>query len=110
MRVLEFEVKQQRLRKQPGCDFSHIVAGTSGYLKAKFNFSPEWDGCKKAASFVGEFVVDECAVMLDENNCCDIPADVLRGGVFRVCVGGVRDDCLIRTNTMTVKQEVYVNG
>lgn len=107
MRTLEFEVKQQRLRKQPGCDFSHIVAGSFGYLKAKFYFSSEWDNCKKAASFICEGSDEEHAVLLDENNSCVIPSEALVGNSFDVFVTGVRPGLLIQTARTSVKQEVF---
>ena len=43
MRTLEFEVKRQTLEKKEGSDFSGLVAGTDGYLQAKFLFKGnEW--------------------------------------------------------------------
>lgn len=117
MRTLEFEVKEQRLRKQPGCDFSYIVAGSSGYLRAKFNFSSEWDGCQKAASFFAENSELEIGVLLDRDDCCMIPHDVLEGGSFSLFVTGVRVSSnvtqpkyLIQSGKMTVRQEVITNG
>lgn len=104
-RILEFDVKRQRLIKHRGCDFSNIVAGTSGYLKAKFNFShDEWAGCKKAASFWinGE----ETAVLLNKNDMCEIPPEVLVGDRFEVSVTGKNSNYKILTNKSTVKQEV----
>ena len=111
MRVLEFEVKQQRIRKQPGCDFSHIVAGSNGYLQAKFNFSSEWDGCRKVATFSGEQPEPETSVFLDENNCCEIPREALVGKSFDVFVTGAKKTLssgtyLFQTSRMTVTQEV----
>lgn len=104
MRILEFNVEQQRLRKAKDCDFSHIAAGTVGYLKAHFTFSPEWSGCKKAASFwVGD---QENAVLLDESNGCIIPSEVLTGEKFSVSVMGVRDNYQITSTKIKIKQEV----
>lgn len=106
MRILEFEVEKQRLRKNPDCDFSNIVPGTSGYLKAVFHFnSPDWIGCKKAASF---WLDDrEYPVLLDNENSCIIPADALMGGRFEVSVLGMREGSYrILTGKTKVKQEV----
>lgn len=104
-RILEFDVNKQRLTKKRSCDFSNIVAGSVGYLKAKFYFSQsEWRGCKKAASF---WVDDkETAVLLDKNNTCIIPPEVLMGDMFSVSVMGVRTDYKILTNKTKVRQEV----
>ena len=104
-RILEFEVNQQRIIKKRDCDFSHIVAGTEGYLKAKFYFHQgEWDGCKKAASFwIGE---EEHARLLDSENSCVIPPEVLTGERFHISVTGVSENYKIKTNRVKVKQEV----
>ena len=51
MRTLRFTVDGQTIRKNPDCDFSGLVAGSVGYLRANFKFSKEWFGCTKAASF-----------------------------------------------------------
>lgn len=104
-RILEFDVQKQRLTKRRSCDFSNLVAGTVGYLKAKFYFAQnEWRGCKKAASFWvnGE----ETAALLDKNNTCLIPSEVLVGDIFQVSVTGMKDDYKITTNKVKVKQEV----
>lgn len=104
MRTLEFTVDRQRLRKKSDCDFTGIVAGSIGFLRAQFNCSNEWDGCKKAASF---WVNDtEYAVMLDENNYCDIPSEALTGDRFEVSLIGVKSNYKITTNKTKVKQEV----
>ena len=104
-RVLEFDVDKQRITKRRGCDFSNIVAGSVGYLKAKFYFTQSgWEGCKKAASF---WINDtESAVLLDESDTCLIPKDVLVGDKFYISVIGVRPDYRIATNRTKVKQEV----
>lgn len=104
-RILEFDVNKQRLTKKKSCDFSNIVAGSVGYLKAKFFFSQdEWDECKKAASFWLD--EEETAVLLDDNNTCLIPSAVLMAEKFYVSVTGVRTNYKITTNKTKVKQEV----
>jgi hypothetical protein len=103
MRLLNFNVEAQHISKDPNCDFTKIVAGTSNYLKAHFTFSPEWQGCKKAASFWrgGQ----EHAVILKDDE-CDIPEEVLTGMTFGVTVTGQNGDYRITTNRVTVRQEV----
>lgn len=104
-RILEFEVSKQRLTKKRGCDFSNIVAGTAGYLKAKFYFSQsEWRDCKKAASFW--INNEESAVLLDVNDTCLIPKEMLTDEKFLVSVTGMRSGYKITTNKVKVKQEV----
>ena len=108
MRTLEFTVERQRLTKKKDCDFSKIVAGTSGYLQAKFYFSPiEWGGCKKVASFW--LNDEEFAAPLGNDNTCIIPSEALTGKKFVVSVTGIRPgtDYRIKSDRITVKQEVY---
>lgn len=106
-RILEFSVEKQLLQKVPGCDFSGIVAGSAGYLKAKFHFSEEWDDCVKVASFSSPDLEDEFSVILDKSDMCDIPAEVLRRQTFTIIVyGGKKPLYRINTNRIKVRQEV----
>ena len=105
MRILEFNVDKQRLNKRPGCDFRGLVAGSVGYLRAKFYFSnDDWTKCIKIARFWlnGE----EHAEKLDENNSCYIPSEVLTGSKFEVSVFGAAPGYQIETNKINVRQGV----
>ena len=103
-RVLEFIVTGQKLKRKSDCDFSNIVAGSIGYLRTKFYFSNEWTDSKKAASF---WLNDkEHAVLLDEQDSCEIPSEVLNGRVFEVSVTGVRNGSIIPTAKFKVRQVV----
>lgn len=104
MRTLEFTVTGQQLKKKLSCDFSGLVAGTKGYLRAKFYFSPDWDDCKKAASFWRDN--QEHAVKIDDHNIAYIPEAALIGERFEVSVTGAKADYLIKTNKTKVRQEV----
>lgn len=105
MRELVFEVDGQRLKKQADCDFSGLVAGSEGYLKAKFIFSSEWDGCKKAASF---WVDDkEHAKLLDDADSCVIPIQASASEMFKVSVVGIRSGYKINSSKTKVRQEVF---
>lgn len=105
MRTLKFTVEGQTIKKKSDCDFSGLVAGSENYLKAKFLFSVEWHGCKKAASFwLGD---QEHAVLLDDFDSCMIPSEVLTGEQFKVSVTGVKKLYKITTNQTKVRQEVY---
>lgn len=107
MRILEFNVTKQRLKKKPGCDFSGLVAGSIGYLKATFQFSDNnWTRCttKIARFWVGE---KEYAVSLDLCNSCTIPTEALAGDRFEVSVIGAAPGYKIETNKIRVRQEVY---
>lgn len=103
MRTLEFLVSDQRLRKNPECDFSGIVAGSIGHLKAVFSFSENWGDCKKAASF---WVDDHEYPVLLEDDSCVIPKEALTGEMFKVSVMGAKPDYKITTNKVKVRQEV----
>ena len=51
MRTLKFIINNQTLQKSPECDFSGLVAGSIGYLRAAFKFSDDWNGYLKVAVF-----------------------------------------------------------
>ena len=106
MRTLDFKVDRQKLHKLPGCDFSEIVAGSVGYLCAKFHFSEEWNKCTKVASFFDE-KNNEYSVLLDSEDSCMIPGEAPVGATFTVKLTGARGaNYIIRTDPMKVKQEV----
>ena len=107
VRLLEFTVNKQLLRKKRDCDFSHIVAGSVGYLYAKFYFSQEeWSGCKKVVSFWKDD--SEYPILLDDDNSCLIPTEVLGKEEFKVSVTGARSEKYrIETGKVRVRQEVY---
>lgn len=107
MRILEFNVNKQRLNKKPDCDFSGLVAGSVGYLQAKFYFSEkEWTDC---ATKIARFWINdqEHAKILDFDNSCEIPFEVLIGKKFEVSVMGVNTGYKIETNRIAVRQGVH---
>ena len=73
MRVLHFSVNEQNIKKSG--DFSGIVKGSKGYLKAEFSFGSEWSRRKAAASFFTQG--KEYAVPIIRNRCI-VPDDVRR--------------------------------
>ena len=102
MRILRFIVNRQILSPDEACDFTGLIPGTKGYLIAKFDFSPEWAGCKKAASFWR--YGDEYAVPIIGSECV-IPEEVLDSRSIQVSVTGGRDGYRIVTNKCRLKQE-----
>lgn len=104
MRILKFEANGQKLKKESSCDFSGIVPGTSGYLKASFSFSAEWTGMVKVAEF-RKLTSDEPVSVPIINNECMVPADVTGGDRWYVKVIGKRGDVLIPTGNYRVRQE-----
>lgn len=104
MRILKFIVDKQIITPDPKCDFSGLVPGTNGYLKAEFIFSEEWKECSKAAIF--SVLRDEYPVSL-KNNACIIPEEALKGKKFKVTVVGVKGE---EYRIITNKAEVRQNG
>lgn len=102
-RILRFVINGQAIAKDPMCNFDKIVKGTSGYLKAQFSFSSEWNGCKIAASFWS--LGKEYAAILN-NNECYIPEEALVWSNFSVSLTGVKGDYKITTNRVIVNQGV----
>lgn len=102
MRTLCFIVEGQRLKPDPACDFGGIVSNSKGYLRARFRFSADWAGCKKAAIFAGAAGEEPVALVGD---CCMIPDIALTGPVVQVSVVGQKNGTRIPTNTCEFKQK-----
>lgn len=102
MRILRFIVTAQSIQKAPDCDFSGIVAGTQGYLRAEFSFSAEWAGCRVAAVFsrLGKEYAEPVL-----SGGCKIPSEALTWDSFGVRVVGQRAGYRITTNEIKVRQE-----
>ena len=102
MRTLCFIVDGQKLACDPACDFSGLVSNSRGYLRAKFRFSADWKGCKKAAIFTGTGRPEYVPLSGDA---CEIPAAALTANNVQVAVVGQRaDGYRIPTNTIEFKQ------
>lgn len=102
MRELQFLIRQQNIRKNPGCDFSGLVSGTEGYLQARFLCSEEWNGCAVAAVFSS---VDGTEAVPVVNGECAVPKKILKKKRWWVYVVGVKDNYRITTNKVEVMQE-----
>ena len=103
MRVLDFIATGQTLLQAPACDFSGIVAGSRGYLQARFQFSKEWAGCKKVAVFTCKGKGYPAPLEL---NMCEIPAEALTGSAVQVYVVGRRPGYQITTSVVAFPQIV----
>lgn len=103
MRVLKFIVDKQTIKPDPTCNFEGLVKGSSGYLKASFSFSPEWNSCKVAASF---WKMDSEYPVLLQNNQCQIPAEALAGNFVGISVTGIKDNgnFVITSNKIIISQ------
>lgn len=103
MRTLRFSARGQSLAKLYGC--KGIVAGSRGYLRARFRLSADYDGCFVAAAFAtpdGR----EYAVPLTGDT-CDVPDEVAAGQQWAVRLVAVRRDGFrLETNAVEIQQEV----
>jgi hypothetical protein len=104
MRTLKFIVDGQIIKQDPNCDFSGLVPGTEGYLKAEFSFSPEWQGCSKIATFNSVLGKDYPKQLLKDGKTCTIPAEAVKKRTFEVGVVGTKQGFRITTNTVAVSQ------
>lgn len=91
----------QELSKDPNCDFSGLVPGSSGYLKAVFVLSGMWNTLAKAAVFSADNV--ESAMPIT-NGSCVIPDSVLKWKSFSVKLVGKNDQQMLQTNRLVVNQ------
>lgn len=106
MRTLKFIVDGQIISLDPNCDFSNLVPGTEGYLKAEFRFSSEWANCAKVASFWSSTGKEYTPQILEDGYSCAIPSEALEKRIFKVQVLGARKNFKIISN----KVEVVQNG
>lgn len=105
MRTLRFKVSGQELIRAPGCNFSNIIAGTSGYLQAAFEFGQDWDGTVQVAAFYPYFQSQEVGRLI-KDGACIVPDEVAAYDTFKVGVVGQRENGQrITTNLITIKQE-----
>jgi membrane-bound inhibitor of C-type lysozyme len=96
--IIEFSVRNQRLSRYT----AGVVASNSyGYLKFKFNFNTnDWqDVSVKMANF--SYKGRNYPVLIDENNICTVPKEVIKTPSFAVSVFGGG----ITTNTVKVPVE-----
>lgn len=105
MRVLKFIVNGQIIERDPNCDFSGLVPGTSGYLQAEFAFSPDWKGTAKVAAFYSNMGKEYPAAVLSDGYTCMIPAEALAKKVFKIQLMGRTFDSSIITNKVEVVQD-----
>lgn len=103
MRILRFLVDSQNIKKDPTCDFSSIIPGSSGYLYAEFIFSEEWGDKLKVAEFF-KTPTSKCYPKKVINGKCEIPNEILDGNLWCVRIVGKRDNIILPTNTISVRQ------
>ena len=102
---LEFHVVKQSIKRTDG---NAPVSDSVNYLTAEFNFdSSDWDNTTKTATFRSG--VDVYTVLLDENNKCLVPWEVVRAGKLKVSVYGDGAN-EYRITADTVEVPVYASG
>lgn len=102
MRTLKFIIEGLSIRKDSQCDFSGIVPGTKGYLRAEFDFDYDWSSCKKMVVFSHPSI--ESIPVRVTNNTCMIPEEVLKYRKFKMEVIGVKTGLRLATNKLEVEQ------
>ena len=102
---LEFHVVKQSIKRTDG---NAPVSDSVNYLTAEFNFdSSDWDNTTKTATFRSG--VDVYTVLLDENNKCLVPWEVVRAGKLKVSVyGDGANDYRITADTVEVA--IFASG
>lgn len=105
MRLLKFKVNKQLIEQDPSCDFTGLVPGTEGYLRAEFSFSPEWSGCVKVVSFSSVMGQEYEPQVLKDGKTCMIPSEALAKPVFKLSVMGKNRELQLVTNKVAVCQD-----
>ena len=105
MRTLKFIVEDQIIKKDPNCDFSNLVPGTEGYIRAEFSFSNDWAGCKKVAAFYSILGHEFEPRILEDGKSCLIPKEALQKEKFSIRVIGRAKNLKIITDKIIVIQD-----
>lgn len=105
MRTLKFIVEGQVIKQDPKCDFTNLVPGTEGYLRAEFSFSSEWNKCAKVASFWSATGDEYPPQALSDGRSCVIPAEAAKKYAFKIAVLGMGNGIKLTTNKVAVKQD-----
>lgn len=103
MKTINFKVNGQRLSLENGLR-GRVLAGTKGYLVAKFTFSEDWDGFQKVAAFYDGDGHEYPRPLV--SNQCMVPDEVTDGVKFKVKVFGKQGNSMVFTDTETVRQRV----
>ena len=106
MRVLRFIVEDQIIRQDPNCDFSGLVPGSSGLVRAEFSFSSEWNDIMRVVAFYSNLGKEYTPRVLGYGEACTIPEEALANYIFKVQVKGIKSGMKVETN----KIEVYQKG
>ena len=101
MRVLKFKVNQQKLEKDPSCDFSDIIQGSKNYLCCDFVFDKNLQKYRKVACFINDRSVEYVPIINDR---CFVPDSVAQGDVINFFITFVDKEEQFDTNQIYVRQ------
>ena len=105
MRTLVFKVEGQRIYPNSLSELRGLVAGTSGYIRAKFLFSDDWNGCAKVVAFNSVEGKEFEPKALDAENSCYISEEALEYHEFEMKVLGKGiEGYTITTRPIRIKQ------
>ena len=96
---LNFIVTKQKLAEDEN---PYVVADSREYLTANFDFSSAWNECSKTAIFKSA-EGKAYSVLLDSENSCTVPWEVIKYPSFSVSVYGLHEDERITTNSVSVR-------
>lgn len=102
MRTLKFIVEGQTVKPDPRCDFSGLVPGSTGWLKAEFSFSKEWQSTPKVAAFYSRLGNEYPPRALKDGRSCLIPNEALRKRIFKIQILGQNG---LATNKLEIDQK-----
>lgn len=102
MRTLVFNVDGQIITREKPEEV--IVAGSSGYWKAKFLFSDDWDKCRKVVGFFTKYGKELPPRVLSSENICEIPKEALELHQFEIKLYGKGLGVNITTKPITITQ------
>ena len=111
--ILEFEVQNQTLSRKEN---NKTVENSRNYLQCAFTFSEDWDGLTKAVLFKSIDMEKPVAVLLTDENICNIPNGATTQHLSIAVVGGSNtfissltsesavdnDGTVITTNTLSI--------
>lgn len=106
MRTLKFIINDLILNRDPSCDFTRLIPGTEGYLKAEFDFNSTWDNCVKVVGFYSADGSKEYTPqILRDGKSCIIPYEVLKHSKFRIKVLGKSKTMKLCTQDIIIVQD-----
>ena len=104
MRTLKFTVNGQILAQDPSCDFSGLFPGKNDDIQAEFVFSSEWKNRVKVVAFWSILDKEYPPRVLNAENVCEIPVEVLKRPSFKVQILGKQRGLTFNTNKLIIYQ------